>query len=111
MKNITEADVNARINERLRTYVHNEDLVFDHLGRFLIYDALTFVVKNRGGVWNTMLTLGLYYGTYISYYANPYVASTFYIYSTFSGIFSLFNIARYFDKHQSIARIYLMQNR
>lgn len=41
IKNITEADVDARINKSEQTYVHPETLVFDHLGRFLIFDCMS----------------------------------------------------------------------
>lgn len=42
LKNITEADVDTKINLSQRTYAHPETLVFDNLGRYLIFDCMSF---------------------------------------------------------------------
>ncbi len=67
------------MNQQSHTYHHNESLVFDYQGRYMIYDCLAFTLKGTPGVSNTLLTLGLYYGAYNAFYAVPYVAKYMYI--------------------------------
>ena len=110
MKNITEADINARINEQRRIYNHSEPLVFDHLGRYLIFDGFSFAAQNQGGFWNTISTLGSYYMSYNAYFAAPYVASTMYMWGGMASLLTIFNLARYLDRGGNLARIYLLQN-
>ena len=85
--------------------------MFDNLGRYLIYDGLQYCVKAQPGLINTLMTMGLYYGTYLAYNANPYIASTLYVWGGVSGLVTLFNTAAYMDKGLTVSRIYLLQNR
>ena len=45
MKNISESDVNAKINESKRIYNHSDTIVFDYLGRCLLFDGIQFQLK------------------------------------------------------------------
>ena len=74
----------------------------------MIFDCLAFTLKGVPGVTNTLLTLGLYYATYNTYYAVPYLAKQMYIWGGLASIVSVFNIGRFLDRKQSIVRIYLL---
>ncbi len=111
MKNTTDADVNARINEQQRVYSHDMPLVFDNLGRYLIFDGLPFVLQTKPGTGNTLVTLASCFWAYNSYYAVPYVASSMYLSGTAAGFMVLGNIARIINERGSFSRIYLLNNR
>ena len=110
MPNLTEQEVNQRINSQTHAYHHNETLVFDHQGRYMIYDCLPYTLKGVPGTTNTLLTMGLYYAACTAYYAVPYVSSTMYIWGGIASVMTIFNSGRFMDTRQSLVRIYLMQN-
>jgi hypothetical protein len=84
--------------------------VFDPIGRFLVYDSVQFALSTKPSFTNTAITLGSYYGTYLSYTAMPYVATSLYGYATVAGIMTLLNVAKFLDRSQGIVRIYLLSN-
>ena len=77
----------------------------------MIFDCLAFTLKNNPGTWNTLMTLGSYLGAYKAYYAVPYVAQTMYMWGGVATVLSMFNLARYLDRNQSIVRAFLLSNR
>ena len=111
MKNVTEADVNTRINEQQRTYNHDRTLVFDNLGRYLIYDGVPMALSQKAGPINTLLTMGSFYWAYQAYYTLPFLASSMYLPGAAAGLMFLSNLARFVNARGSYVRIYLLQNR
>ncbi len=93
-----------------RTYIHNEGLVFDHEGRYMMYDAVANSLKSRPGLFSTLLTMGSYYGAYTAWYATPFVAKTMYIWEAAAAFMTIANIGGFFDRYQSIVRMYLLSN-
>ena len=111
MKNVTEADVNTRINEQQRVYNHDRPLVFDNLGRYLIYDGVPSALNQKPGTLNTLLTMGSFYWAYQAYYTVPYVVSNMYLPGAAATVMFFSNLARIVNSRGSYVRIYLLQNR
>ena len=111
MKNISESDVNAKINESKRIYNHSDTIVFDYLGRCLLFDGIQFQLKAQPGLPSTMITMGSAYMAYSAYYAVPFVAFNAQVYGAICAIITLANTSRYFNRRFAVVRAYLMENR
>lgn len=55
--------------------------------------------------------MGSYYSTYLVYFANPYVATNFYLLTGFSSLLTLAHVNRAFEKRVLVSRMYLLFNR
>jgi hypothetical protein len=64
IQGIKEDDIVNRINSSQRLYQHDEPIIFDSVGRYLVYDSMQFALKNRPSTTNTVLTAAAYYFAY-----------------------------------------------
>lgn len=64
----------------------------------MIYDSVSYALKTKSGLLNTMMTMGSYYASYITYYATPYVALNFYGAAGLATIMTLINTGKFLDK-------------
>ena len=87
-----------RIDLKQRAYVHHEPLVYDSLGRLLIYDTAYLAIQNKSSLVKTLITYGAYYMTYGSYYADPYIAYKFYMWSGLSSLLTMGILGKRIEK-------------
>eukprot|EP00347_Sterkiella_histriomuscorum_P012766 403367304 len=109
-KEHVEQNIEARIDKDNHIYRHPEGLVFDPLGRCLIYDSLHFVQSRKVTFLNTLnMSIGGCFA-YNAYFAVPFTSGYFYFWTGFGVLSYLAALSRYADRKQMISRIYLLDS-
>lgn len=76
----------------------------------MIFDNVPYLTNIHQSTIITVLAMATNYKAYMAFHATPYVASSFYLPLGLSTFFGLSIIGRYFDRINSVARIYLLNS-